>query len=150
MVGTANSSRTIRVIADMDRGQMFKEASGYIKKGLSMFDGGPLEFYLTEMAAAYEMLMTRFAPFRVGDKVVLVKKLDIKSDSGWFYSRHFLIVGALGVVRHAECGTSGFKFDVEFDNETWIDKEGNENPISQKHSFRFGESSLAAVREISE
>ena len=36
-----------------------------------MLSGGPLDYYLTEMAAAHELLMTRYAPFKVGDRVRL-------------------------------------------------------------------------------
>lgn len=105
---------------------------------------GPLSFYLREMSAAYELLMSRYAPFKVGDRVKLAKTPDITPEHapGWMSCRHFLVQGAIATVSDARCGEGGFRFDVMFDGETWLDREGVERPISEKHTFTFREASL--------
>lgn len=128
------------------------KAAEKLSEAMGMLGRGPLDYYLLELVAAHDMLMSRFAPFRVGDRVRLLKAPDMKPISdvqphGWWRCRHFLVPGATGVVKTATCGTGGFSFGVEFDAESWIDEVGFQRPkgtivqmeADSKHVFKFGE-----------
>ena len=99
---------------DLDR---IRKAARMMREAQEMLSGGPLDFYLTEMAAAYELLMTRYAPFRVGDRVRLKAAPEItnKVRPSWLYWKLLIVPGAQGVVVSADCGTDGFRFGVKFD-----------------------------------
>ena len=124
-----------------------KKATGLLREGMDLLASGPLDYYLTELAAAHELLMSRYAPFKVGDKVELAvtPTINEETDWGWLRSKHFLRKGAKGVVVSATCGTRGFRFGVVFDEETWIspvDKLERGVEKDKRHEFVFGESSL--------
>lgn len=106
----------------------------------------PQEFgwKLNEVFSSYNSMFDRFCPFKVGDRVELAKTPIIGEDSapGWVGCKHFLIAGAKGVVRERGYCEDHFVFDVEFDNESWIDKEGKIAPVTLKHVFRFSEKML--------
>lgn len=127
-----------------------RKAADKLKEAMDLFGRGPLDYYLQELVAAHDLLMTRFAPFKVGDRVILTKTPNYKSAPGWLNCAHFLVPGAAGVVVDAECGQSGFRFDVLFDDESWIDNIGHQRakgtavPIEheRRHRFGFGESWL--------
>lgn len=124
-----------------------KRAASLIKEAEGILAKGPLNYYLEEMAASYEMLMKRYAPFKVGDRVALSVTPNITRETacGWMGSKHFLKKASQGRVVTAECGLSGFTFGVEFDDETWIDAEGKRRLPQHKHSFHFGETKLCHV-----
>lgn len=121
-----------------------KQAATHMQKAMQLLSSGPLDYYLTEMAGAHDFMMARCCPYKIGDRVELAVTPNINErDSwGWMASKHFLIEGSPGVVMITECGSNGFKFAVVFDNETWIDREGNKQPVDRKHSYYFGEKSL--------
>lgn len=125
--------------------RVIEEAAGHMQKGFDILNRGPLSFYLRELAAAYALLMDRFAPLKVGDRCALKETLDLDKDSGWYPHRHFLIAGSKGTVVEADCGSNGFIFDVHFDNETWIDRDGKEHPRDKAHSFRLSENNLVKL-----
>jgi hypothetical protein len=124
-----------------------RKAAAKLKEAMDLFGRGPLDYYLQELVAAHDLLMVRFAPFQVGDRVVLMKAPDYESSPGWRPSAHFLVPGAAGVVVDAGCGQGGFRFDVMFDDESWIDNTGHQRargsvvPMEpeRKHRFGFGE-----------
>jgi hypothetical protein len=129
-----------------------REAAKKLQDAMNMLSRGPSGFYLEELVAAHDLLMGRFAPFKVGDRVRLLKAPDLKPVSacqqhGWWHCRHFLVPGAAGVVREAECGSKGFRFGVVFDSESWIDDVGHMRPkgsivpieSDDRHIFTFGE-----------
>lgn len=122
-----------------------------LREAMALFSTGPLEYYLTELIAAHDLLMTRFAPFKIGDRVRLTKAPVLSADHGWKPYEHFLVVGATGVVTTAECGTKGFQFGIVFDNESFIAgctrfpiTAGDVVPISEsaRHTYAFSESYL--------
>jgi hypothetical protein len=130
-------------ISDIRRaGQLMKEAN-------AILSGGPLDYYLTELAAAHDLLMTRFAPFKVGDRVELAVTpvINEKTRWGWMGCKHFLIKGAAGTVASSSCGTKGFRFGIIFDEESWISPlDKSVNPTSEPHEFWFGEGSLRGAK----
>lgn len=121
-----------------------RRAAVLMRQAADLLNGGPLEYYLTELAAAHDLLMDRFAPFKVGDRVKLTKSPDAP---GWTHCRHFLVPGALGTVMFAECGSRGFMFFITFDDDSWIDETGFKRPIGtrvyreegERLNFQFGE-----------
>ncbi|MBK8810782.1 MAG: hypothetical protein IPN69_08645 [Acidobacteria bacterium] len=130
--------------------QNVKKAAKMLRESMHMLGRGPLEFYLLELVAAHDLLMERFSPFKVGDRVRLTKTPDYSQAPGWSHCSHFLIVGSEGTIQTASCGSRGFKFGVIFDDESWIDtigharKKGTVVPIEDrnKHAFQFGEDSI--------
>ena len=129
-----------------------RAATKKLQEAIGMFGRGPLDYYLNELVAAHDMLMQRFAPFKVGDRVRLLKAPDmtpisVEQPHGWWHCRHFLVPGATGVIVSADAGTRGFRFGVEFDAESWIDEVGFQRPKGtvvhmeddRKHVFGFGE-----------
>jgi hypothetical protein len=114
-----------------------------IEQGMRRLSGGPLDYYLKQLVKARELLLTRFAPFKVGDRIILWHTPIIEPESGWYCSRHFLVAGSLGTVKESDCDGEGrLRFYVEFDNETWIDYDGKEQPVISKHRFCFFEQQL--------
>ena len=114
---------------------------------MSLLRSGPMDYHLRRLAAAYELLLTRFSPCKVGDQVTLLKAYDPKEVTGWSHCKHFLIPGSPATVRHVECSTEGIlEFNLEFDRETWIDQEGKEQPVSMRHLFRFRENEIEKLR----
>lgn len=125
-----------------------KKAAAMMREAMAILSSGPLDYYLTEMAAAHELLMSRYAPFKVGDRVELAvtPTINCKTSYGWLGSKHFLKKGAKGTVIDASCGTRGFCFGVMFDDESWIspiDKTVNLTEPDKRHIFYFDERSLS-------
>ena len=109
--------------------------------------GGSFSWGVKEVVASYLFMFDRFCPFSVGDRVMLTMTPKVE-DTGWEHCGHFLQEGAVGTVVERGYGTNQFTFDVEFDNETWIDSEGNYRPVNgDKHTFRFGEKRLTKAVE---
>lgn len=111
---------------DLDR---VRKAAKMMREAQDMLSGGPLDYYLTEMAAAHDLLMTRYAPFKVGDRVRLKAAPEI---TGW---KSLLVAGAPGVVSRADCGSRGFMFGVQFDAD---------DTRSGKGEFAFSDGELEA------
>lgn len=123
--------------------QSVKDGLRLIREGMDKLGGGPASWYVDQLVAAYELLMQRYAPFKVGDLVRLSRTIEgIDQEHGWYACRHFLTVGSRGIVTIAECGTKGFSFGVEFFDETWIDQDGIKRIPSRRHTFMFGENDL--------
>ena len=97
-----------------------RKAASLMREAQDLLSAGPLDYYLTEMAAAHELLMTRFAPFKVGDRVRLRAAPEIAEDvrPGWLGWKYLLVAGAAGTVVRADCGSRGFSFGVVFDADT--------------------------------
>jgi hypothetical protein len=124
-----------------------REGAQKLSEAMAIFSRGPLDFYLRELVAAHDLLMTRYAPLKVRDRVVLVKAPDYADAPSWKHCEHFLVPGAAGVVVDATCGERGFRFEVLFDAESWIDTTGHGRPKGtvvpiehdKRHRFCFGE-----------
>lgn len=94
---------------------------------------------------SYLSMFNRFCPFRIGDRVRLIKTLDISPDSGWYHHRHFLTKDSPGTVVERGYSDGRFTFYVTFDNETWIDSDGNKNPVENLHWFALNEHLLERI-----
>lgn len=124
-----------------------RKAAQLFQEAVRLLDGGPLEYTLTELSAAYDLLVDRFAPFSVGDEVALTKTpvIDECTKPGWLGYKKFLIEGATGIVKTVEAGSAGFVFNVEMDDESILLKDGTTRHADQKHVFRFSEAYLRSA-----
>ena len=115
---------------------------------LDVLNRGPLEYTVKCLVAAHKTLLTRYAPFKVGDRIALAVTPVINKTTayGWLGSKHFLKVGAVGVVKSSEVRSNGeLAFYIEFDDETWIDRDGVARPMDEKSTYCFGEKDLALL-----
>ena len=94
-----------------------RKAAKMMREAQDILSGGPLDYYLLELASAHDLLMTRYAPFKVGDRVRLKAAPEITESVrfGWLSHKTLLVAGAAGVVVTATCGSRGFMFGVMFD-----------------------------------
>jgi len=122
-----------------------KEGINKIKEGMSILSKGPMDYYLKGLMECREELFKRCCPFQIGDEVKLIVDLKIEKSSGWYICRHFLIVDAKAMVREVDFYRGGFKFELEFYNESFIDFHGDEHPIINRHTFVFDENQLRSA-----
>jgi hypothetical protein len=87
----------------MSKFENFTLAMEKIAAAQELLQRGPASYYVNEITGAYDYLMDRFAPFKVGDKVMLKERPE-PMPSGWSHCAHFLIRGALATVKGIECG----------------------------------------------
>lgn len=122
----------------MDRFEPFLKAMKLLTEAQQLLERGPASYYTEEFAGAYEYLMTNFAPFKVGDKVMLIK-VPKPFPTGWEHCAHFIVMGARAVVRSVHCDREGFAIDVHFNAESWIDRDGKVTlmELDRKHNFCF-------------
>lgn len=118
-----------------------------IEEGKLLLDSGPFDYTMKCLFAAHEALLTRYAPFKVGDRVRLSKTPVINECTapGWMRAEHFLIKGAAGTVKDSHVSSNGdLFFGVVFDHESWIGPDGVEHCVSgdNKAMFTFAESWL--------
>jgi hypothetical protein len=115
------------------------EGARLIRQGISILDGGPLEYYLERLAGCYRFLLT-LAPLQPGARISLTETPEIRHDSGWFGSKHFLVKGAQGTVRAVHATYDGFTYDVEFDDDSWIESHSkieHKRPPEDRGVFHF-------------
>lgn len=124
-----------------------RRAAALMREAHGLLGRGPLDYYLIELAAAYDLLMTAYAPFKVGERVALTHTPEIseKVAWGWLGAKHFLKIGAQGTVKTSGCGTGGFTFGIEFDDDTWMDRNGDKHPADTKGVYNFSARSLRSV-----
>lgn len=107
--------------------------------------GGSFGWCIEQVIDSYLSLFDRFSPYQIGDRVKLIKSCDVNEDSGWYNSRHYLIKGSKATVKGRGYRDGKFTFEIMFDDETWIDREGCKKSVSQKHSFGFSETMLVGI-----
>lgn len=130
----------------------FKEAFGHyqagydeIKKATAILGHGPTSYYIEKVEGYVNALFEVYAPFKVGDRVMIID--DIHIGPGWESCRHFLVVGQKGYVQDVDYVKYRFTADVVFDNETWIDSNGDEQPVTDKHCFHLSEHVLKRIAQ---
>ena len=105
-----------------------------------------LTYTLEKYAAAYDLLLTRYAKFHTGDRVQIgvTPAIDENLAPGWLPSKHFLVAGAYGTVRDADVRDGTFYYQVAFDAESWRDRNGIEHavPPAERHTYCFAEGYL--------
>jgi hypothetical protein len=98
-----------------------------------------MSYYLEKNTEMIEEFFKRCAPFAVGDLVEITTDIDFDKAYGWKPSSHFLKRGDRAVVKEVDFYKGLFRDEVEPLNQTWIDREGNHNPVKDKHIFYFHE-----------
>jgi hypothetical protein len=115
-----------------------------------------LHYAVRCLAAAHHLLVTKYAPFHEGDRVELSKTPEIneKRAPGWMGCKHFLIEGAMGIVRHVgvhpamkDCKQGDIEahlsYGIEFDDESaMVDGKRIEIKGEDRHLYTFGENYL--------
>ena len=111
------------------------------------------DYYLNKLQLYADVLFGRYAPFKRGDRVSLVKSWTAPEGNkahGWSGSEHFLIKGAEGEIHGIDVDEDGdFIGYVVFDNEACIDtydKDKTPKPVIYKHSYGFRESWLEKIK----
>lgn len=89
------------------------EGVAKLNEGTKILSQGPLSFYMEELLACFDLLITRFSPYRIGDKVVLNYTPNVEG-TGWACFRGKLKAGIQGEVKEIECGKGGFRYQVVF------------------------------------
>lgn len=87
-----------------------KEAAKAFETATRLLAAGPMEYYLTELTAAHDMLIERFSPYKVGDKVKLAYTFSLKPQSGWYPFRELLVEDEVFVITEVEAGSKGFRY----------------------------------------
>jgi len=119
-----------------------RNAMRHFQKGLQVLAAGPADYYFDRIAEQLDMLFRRFSPFLPGSRVALKNTPDIKAGSGWTGSSHFLKAGARGTVESVETRGDQFEANVVFDEESWIDQQGQCQSVETKHTYNFLEGEL--------
>ncbi|MBL4651288.1 MAG: hypothetical protein JKY53_00275 [Flavobacteriales bacterium] len=117
--------------------QKFDEANKLLSKG-------PRSYHLEKMRGYVSALFDKYAPFKVGDTVVLTEDPKIGPNSGWRSSEHFLKKGCRGVVSGVDYYDDNFRADVCMDNQTFI-FNGVEKPANHPATFCLCESLLVKI-----
>lgn len=123
----------------------FHKVAAAIKKFQSSIQnefGSSFEWSIDEVTKSYLSLFDRFCPYKIGDHVRLARDVNIKNSPGWEACQHFLKKGALATVHERGYEKDAFSFRVKFDAETWLDNEGEEHAMEEKHIFHFSEHAL--------
>jgi len=111
----------------------------------STMSGGPASYYFEKILGYYEGCM-KAAKFKEGDRVTLKEDWD-GGASGWAHCKHFLKEGEAATVMSVDYDKGKYVYDIEFDNESWIDDKGNVRATTTKHTFHFPQKLLKAYHK---
>jgi hypothetical protein len=101
-----------------DSMEKLKAGVEHIRQAQKCFTSGPLDYWLKDLMECHDLLMRKYAPFKVGDIVVLTETPDIEEGSGWWCYRHFLVKGEKATVKEVSVDGTGFYAHIMFDNQT--------------------------------
>lgn len=84
------------------------------QEATSVLNRFPDSFFFEKIKGYAEALFERFAPFREGDRVMLVKVPEIneKNSWGWMGAKHFLVYGAKGTVKCVDLYKGKFEASI--------------------------------------
>jgi len=118
-----------------------------IKDGCDCFHAKEDE--IKQTLQQFKTFMETKAKFKVGDRVELNRTPIINATEawGWMSSRHFLIKGAQATVREISYYCNEFRYQIVFDEDSWIDEKNVIHPrtSANKHTYNFREDSLDRV-----
>ena len=112
-------------------------------KALSKKLAGTSDWEIDQVTESFQSMFERFCPFQVGQRVELIKSLDIDPNSGWHHSRHYLVRASPGVVAERGYYKGEFVFQVKFDLESWISRDwatkvDTVKPVLGRHTHNLG------------
>lgn len=104
----------IQVSDTKTRAKAINEGVQMIADGMNRIGTNDYKYQIEKLVACYELLLGRFAPAHVGDRVALSKTPEITPEKapGWMGSKHFLVKGAQGTVKDVDVDGKGFFFQV--------------------------------------
>ena len=125
-----------------------RQGAKLIREGMAKLNNGPLDYYLTELTDCYQLLIDRFSPYKVGQRVMLKEtpEISLEKSWGWMTGKHFLVKGSIAKVATISASGRGFSYGLHFEKETWIDREGKEQPVDRPGLYLFHEDAIKAVR----
>lgn len=136
-----------RSLEAWDKMLALRDAAKSMAKAVEAVSGGTM--VEEDIRDALRMLFTRFAPFRVGDRVRLTETPEIsdKVSWGWLGGKHFLVKGALATVREVNVRDDQFLVGLIFDDDSWVDRDGKRHPVAEKErgAYTFRERFIERV-----
>lgn len=118
------------------------EETGKLFNGYTPHDG--LGWNLGQLHGLMKILK-KYLPVKEGDRVILLE--DVKCEGNWESCSHFLKKGEVATINSIEIYKENLFVNLVFDNETYIDKKGIEQPVSCKHTFYFPIESVVKIKE---
>lgn len=122
-----------------------KNLEDAFKRFQSTTSSGPSSFYFEKIMGYYEGCMAA-AKFKIGDRVTLKEDWNGEA-SGWQHHKHFLKEGQPATVHSVDYHKGKYRYEIEFDNETWQDDRGDKHTPSHKHLFTFYQKELKRIKE---
>jgi hypothetical protein len=131
--------------------QYIEELAGYHQRVAELVEIIPSEigYKVKSIAVSYQDMFDRFCPFQIGEKVILSKAIDFTKAPSWESSRHFLIEGAIAIIKERDFRNKLFVFGVEFEEDSWIDTEGDIHQYKPEDRHLFCISELNLIKMIS-
>jgi hypothetical protein len=125
--------------------EKLKEALGLIESGTKMIAHSS-DWYTGQMQMMVEMLFERFAPWKPGDRVRLVREINFVNSYGWKGAEHWLKPGVVGTVHSVDAHNKRFTALVEWDNQTYLDyRTGEALPVDRPGCYNMGENDIEKV-----
>lgn len=107
-------------------------------------DKRDLDYWIQNVSKSYISMFDRFCPYKVGDKVQLIRTPVIEKGNGWMGAKHFLVEGATAEVRQRDFRDGKFFFYLVFDNESYLHYQTKEQlPVATHSLYTFTEDDLA-------
>lgn len=120
--------------------ELWKEGREKFNEASDILAGGGGNYYFDKIEGYVDALFNRFAPFKQGDRVKIIKAPVTKGN--WASCKHFLKKGSKGTVHSVDYCAGQFRADVVFDDESWIDSKGEKHKPSEKHTFYMQEKEI--------
>lgn len=127
-----------------------KEGLAEIENGMKKLNSSSMSYTMSCMVNAQQLLLTKYATFKVGDRVQLTKAPVINAAvaSGWMGARHFLIPGAVATIQTVKVPQEGdLYYGLVFDEESYLDSKDRPVLADRKHQFCFAIDYLEVASE---
>ena len=118
------------------------KAVALLTEARDIFARGPLDFYLKKLIEHSGALLTRFAPFTIGQRVKVAKL--IKCEGGWRGCEQMLAVGAVGKVYDIDYYDGKFRIDFCPDEQFYI-YDGKRYEPSLPHTYGLSADYLEVI-----
>lgn len=120
-----------------------KEILHHLDEAQKILNKGPLDYYFKKLIEHSEALLTKFSPIKIGDKAVIIKKINC--DGGWKNCEKSLEIGSTGKVEDVDYINGEFKYTFIPDNQWYKHDDGSYKELTRKYSYLLKESELAKV-----
>ncbi len=124
----------------------WKSARDKVKEYSRVLASGDFWYQVEKWASAYDLLLSKYARFRPGDRVCLARTpvINMETAPGWYECAHFLIEGAIATAVTVDVRGQRILYGLRFKSESWIDGAGRRNFVDPErlHVFTFAEEDL--------